>query len=202
MKTPDAGYDVLDKWASPSSNGVTRGVLRRRLHEVPERRFFSAEEYAVLEAVCARLVPQPDRPEPVLIAPWIDADLQEDKGEGFRHPDMPPIGEAWRRGLAAIDVEARRRYAQPFAALRFEGVDAILSAVQAGKAKSFGDLPQQEFFKHMLKFVVGVYYSQPTAWSEVGLGGPASPRDYVRMGLDERDPREAPLAYAAPDDGV
>ena len=31
----------------------------------------------------------------------------------------------------------------------------------------------------------------PTAWSEIGWGGPASPRGYVRMDFDERDPWEA-----------
>lgn len=200
MKTPYAGYDVLDKWSEPSFNEYTRGVLRRRLHQLPERRFFSEGEFAVLEALCARLIPQPDRDEPVPIAPWIDADLQAGKGEGFRHPDMPPAGEAWRRGLAALDAEARKRYAQPFAALHAEGRDAVLSAVQSGEASAFGDLPQQEVFKLILKAVVGVYYSHPAAWSEVGFGGPASPRGYVRIGLDRRDPWEAPLVRA-PGDG-
>ena len=35
------------------------------------------------------------------------------------------------------------------------------------------------------------YYAHPTAWSEIGWGGPASPRGYVRMDLNERDPWEA-----------
>ena len=32
---------------------------------------------------------------------------------------------------------------------------------------------------------------QPTAWNEIGFGGPASPRGYVRMDFDRRDPWEA-----------
>ena len=35
------------------------------------------------------------------------------------------------------------------------------------------------------------YYAHPTAWSEIGFGGPASPRGYVRMNFDRRDPWEA-----------
>ena len=31
----------------------------------------------------------------------------------------------------------------------------------------------------------------PTAWSEIGWGGPASPRGYVRLDFNERDPWEA-----------
>jgi hypothetical protein len=42
------------------------------------------------------------------------------------------------------------------------------------------------------------YYSHPTAWSEIGFGGPASPRGYVRMGFNRRDPWEA--AEARDDD--
>ena len=42
------------------------------------------------------------------------------------------------------------------------------------------------------------YYAHPTAWNEIGFGGPASPRGYVRMGFDRRDPWEA--AEAKPGD--
>ena len=36
MKTPYAGYDVLDKWDTPSFNNQTRAVVARRLDSVPE----------------------------------------------------------------------------------------------------------------------------------------------------------------------
>ena len=48
------------------------------------------------------------------------------------------------------------------------------------------------FFRTRLaKDIVFAYYAHPTAWSEIGWGGPASPRGYVRMDYDERDPWEA-----------
>ena len=43
----------------------------------------------------------------------------------------------------------------------------------------------------MLHDIVSAYYAHPTAWSEIGFGGPASPRGYVRMDFDRRDPWEA-----------
>ena len=43
----------------------------------------------------------------------------------------------------------------------------------------------------LLKTVVGFYYAHPKAWNEIGFGGPASPRGYVRLGFSERDPWEA-----------
>jgi hypothetical protein len=55
------------------------------------------------------------------------------------------------------------------------------------------------FFKHrMARDIVLAYYAHPTAWSEIGYGGPASPRGYVRLDYNERDPWEA--AEAGHDD--
>jgi hypothetical protein len=190
------GYDVLAKWNGPSFNEPTREVLRRRLDGVPERRFFSLDEFRLLEAICARLIPQPDRAEPIPIAPWIDTDLHDGKGEGFRHPDMPPLPETWRKGLAGIESEARRRHGRAYVDLEGYRQDSVLAAVQNGEAaaEGFGGLPVVHFFDQvLLKAAVGVYYSHPEAWNEIGYGGPASPRGYVRLGLDERDPWEAPL---------
>jgi hypothetical protein len=39
--------------------------------------------------------------------------------------------------------------------------------------------------------VVLACFAHPASWSEIGFGGPASPRGYVRTGFDERDPWEA-----------
>ena len=114
---------------------------------------------------------------------------------------MPPMAEAWRRGLAGVEAEAGRRHGRAFADLDAEGQDAVL----LGGGKRRRSTPpasmasrRTHFFRHvLLKTVVGVYYSHPKAWSEIGFGGPASPRGYVRLGLDERDRWEAPLALAS-----
>jgi hypothetical protein len=82
FETPYPAYDVLDKWESPSWNDQTRRAVRERLQEVPERRFLSENEYSLLEAIVARLVPQPEREEPVPIAPWIDDMLHHNHTPG------------------------------------------------------------------------------------------------------------------------
>ncbi len=51
----------------------------------------------------------------------------------------------------------------------------------------------------MIADITHAYYAHPTAWNEIGFGGPASPRGYVRMQLDRRDPWEA--AEAKPGGG-
>ncbi len=261
MSGPDDRYDVLAKWSSPSFNDITRAVLDKRLRQVPARRFFDPEPYRLLEAACARLIPQSDRATPVPIAPFIDADLFEGRGDGFRPPDTLPVPELWRKGLAGIEAEAKRRFGASFADLAPGDQDAMLKAVQAGDVapESFagrartgasqsqpssspglsrgssshprtdaglqlgprdkpGEGEEREdeaaasrspsapaatpidpvhfFVQVLLKSAVAVYYSHPEAWNEIGYGGPASPRGYVRMGLNERDPWEAPLAPA------
>jgi hypothetical protein len=193
-QSPYAGYDVLAKWDSPSWDELTREVIRKRLREIPERRFFSETEWRTLEAVAHRLVPQPDRSKPIPIVPWIDEKLDRNFRDGFRYEDMPALGEAWRLGLEGIDQESRRRFGINFVSLSGEQQDAVLRAIQSGEVAggAWDVLPAQRFFSTvLLKEVVGEYYAHPAAWNEVGFGGPASPRGYVRLGLNQRDPWEA-----------
>jgi hypothetical protein len=194
FRTPYLTYDVLDKWNSPSWNDQTRAAIGQRLKQVPERRFLAQEEWSLLQAIADRLVPQPDRDEPVPIVPWIDDMLHHNRTPGYRYADMPPMRDAWRQGLGAIAAEARNRHGKSFGELTPKEQDDLLRDVENNRVESryWGDLPPGGFFKHhLLKDVVGVYYSHPDAWSEVGYGGPASPRGYARLGPDERDPWEA-----------
>ena len=188
------GYDVLAKWDSPSFDDTTRRILAQRLDAVPPRRFLDEAEWALLEVVNRRLLPQPDRADPIPITPWIDAMLHEDRGEGYRQPDMPPLRQAWRLGLAALDDEARCRHGQGFVELDAACQDAVLQALRDDRAQSprWQAVPAQRFFLHLLlKTAAGIYYAHPTAWNEIGFGGPASPRGYVRLGLNQRDRWEA-----------
>ena len=183
------GYDVLAKRHTPSWDAVTRDVIDRRLAVPREPRFFSAAEWAVADAVCRRILPQPaDRP-PVPLAK-----LLADGGDGFREPGMPYMRDAWKQGIAAIEAESQGRYARGFAALDAAEQEALLGMMQRGELSdpAWAGLGAKDFFaKRLLSDIPGLYYSHPTAWSEMGFGGPASPRGYVRMALDRRDPWEA-----------
>jgi hypothetical protein len=188
------GYDVLAKWDTPSFDAPTRAVLDRRLHAVPAPQFFDAREFAVLQHACARLLATPVGAPP--LANWIDADVFAGRGEGFRNPDMPPLRDCWRKGLAVLEAEARRRHGAGFAELAGAQQDDTLRALQRGEAdpENLASIPVQRFFTHvLLKAAASHFYAQPQAWSEIGFGGPASPRGYVRIALGKRDPWEAPL---------
>lgn len=198
FQTPYPAYDVLDKWDSPSFNEQTRTVIARRLDEVPPRRFFNAIQWATLVAVCERVIPQPERRavDRVPIAPWLDATLYEQRGTGTRYASMPPDRDAWMQGLDAIDAEALHGHNLHFAALSPAVQDALLKAIDDGDVRverAWRGLPPQKFFRHLvLKEIVKIYYVHPAAMSEIGYGGPASPRGYVRLGVDGIDPWEAP----------
>jgi hypothetical protein len=186
-------YDVLDKWDSVSFDDVTRQVLQRRLHAVPPPRLFDADTFRALEAACARLLAtEPGQPP---IANWIDDDVAAGRGEGYRRAEMPPMEQAWRQGMAGLQAHATARHGAAFADLPVALQDEVLRELQQGRADPalFGGIDPATFFKEvLLKSAVAQFYSQPEAWSEIGFGGPASPRGYVRMGLDQWDPWEAP----------
>ena len=198
FRTPYEGYDVLEKWETPSWDEITRQVVGKRLHQVPERRFLEPNEWETLEAICARLIPQPDREIPVPIVPFIDEKLHNNQGDGYRYENMPELRTAWRLGIAGIEKEAHRRYHKRFVELDPETQDEILRALQNEEVQGdlWEELPPKRFFTDtLLKTVVGIYYAHPAAWSEIGWGGPASPRGYVRRGLNEHDPWEADEAW-------
>lgn len=196
------GYDVLAKRYSLSWNEKTRQVIDQRLAVPREPRFLTVDAFRTLEAICDRIVPQPAERPPVPLAALIDAKLHENKIDGYRDHRLPPLREAWRRGIAGIEAEARHRHSVAFAALDAAERDALLRAVQEGNiAADWGGMPPAVFFaKHLLFDIVTQYYGHPTAWSEIGFGGPASPRGYVRMDFDRRDPWEA--AEAKPGEEV
>jgi hypothetical protein len=187
-------YNVLAKWSGPSWNEKTREVISRRLAIGPEPRYFSADEFATVTAIAARIIPQPIGRAPVPIAGLVDHKLDGEVMDGYRVPGMPRDGEAWRAGLKALDAEAQAAYQMRFSQLAEPLQDVLLRKAQAGelKAPEWGGVPSDVFFKkRMARDIVLAYYSHPTAWSEVGWGGPASPRGYVRLDYNERDPWEA-----------
>ena len=192
------GYNVLDKRGTPSWNEKTREVVAARLTLPPEPRFFDAAEFAALETAAARIVPQPashdGNGEAIPVALLVDNKLHEDHRDGWRPAGLPPQREAWKRGLQALDAEARAAHGAAFPALTPDQQDALLKAMQSGALHdpAWQGMPPKQFFKHhLLRDVVLAYYSHPTAWSEIGFGGPTSPRGYVRLQPNRLDPWEA-----------
>lgn len=187
------GYSTLAKRDTPSWNDATRKVVDKRLNDPPLRRFFTEEEWSILLALCDRIIPQTTDPK-VPIANFVDAKMADDESDGYRRADLPTMQAMWRRGLAATDAEARLRFGAAFVDLPGGRQDDVLHAIQQGdvRAPAWADVPAEAFFKsRVLHDVVAIYYAHPQGWDEMGFGGPASPRGYVRMGFDRHDPWDA-----------
>jgi hypothetical protein len=185
------GYDVLAKRDTPSWNERTRDVIDARLATPTSPRFLTPAEWDAANALSRRIVP--GDVEVPLVA-LLDAKLLADEGDGVREETMPYMREAWRRALAALDIEAGTRGGAPFAALAPDAQDAILADMQAGRLKGEhwqGLDPKTFFTRRVLVDVPALFYALPGAWSEIGFGGPASPRGYVRLDGERRDAWEA-----------
>ena len=196
------GYDVLSKSSGPSWNEQTRRVVMRRLSTRREPRFFTAEEFETVTAIAARIVPQPASRPPIPIAALVDRKLHEGVSDGYRVAGMPREREAWRLGLRALEAEAKAAHGARFHELSEFLQDSLLQRMESGKlnAPEWGSVRPEDFFRRrMARDIVLAYYAHPTAWSEIGWGGPASPRGYVRLDFDERDPWEAAEAKGGND---
>ena len=202
---PYPGYDVLSKRDTPSWNEQTRVVVDRRLAIDPQtHRFFTDDEWSTLNALVERIVPQPPgRSGRIPVAAMVDEKMCKNVGDGHRVASLPPMRDAWRRALAALDAESHTLHGKRFHHLASPQQDELIAAMQQGRLTSpaWGTMPAQIFFsQRIVSDVVKSYYTHPTAWSEIGFGGPASPRGYVRMDFNRRDSWEAAEAKPGHED--
>lgn len=188
------GYDVLRRRDTPSWDKITNSVIEKRLATPSDPSFLDAVRWRALEALCECIIPQPvDRPQ-VPLAGMLDKRLKANAGDGFRHARLPPLRDAWLIGLAALDEESKARHELPFASLERDAQNALLKQIQHGELSSsawHGMEPQLFFTQRVLPDLCGAYFSHPYTWNDIGFGGPANPRGYVRMYYDRRDPWEA-----------
>ncbi|ABE37147.1 gluconate 2-dehydrogenase subunit 3 family protein [Paraburkholderia xenovorans LB400] len=199
------GYDVLNKRNTPSWDDATRAVIEQRLATPREPRFFNAIEWRAVTHLCHCIVPQADAEPEVPLAPLLDARLTSNAGDGYRDARLPPARDAWRIGLAALDAESRSQFELPFASVDRAVQHALLEQMQRGDMhhEAWQRMPAKLFFsKRVLHDICSAYYSHPHAWSEMGFGGPANPRGYVRMYFDRRDPWEAAEAHPGLEDNA
>jgi len=175
-------YDVLAN--AHHWDPVTRELVLKRVHEVPPVRFFDARDAKTARAFCAEVMAQDAEPR-VPVMEMVDAKLFEGKLDGFRYADMPEDPETWRIVLRGLDATAGGSFAD--SPRRHEIVAAFAD----------GELPIElnvsRAWSVVTRAILSEYYSHPWAWNEIGFGGPAYPRGYMR--LAGRDPNERPEAF-------
>jgi len=203
------GYSTLGqqkKW-----DDATRSTVVDRVNKTPPIRFFTEDEAQLFNAIIARVLPQDDRAvvRVIPILPAIDQRLYKNELNGFRYEGMPPDREAYRLALKAFDEMAQHRFHAPFIDLSVHRQELILKSVHDGKPDPphplWKQMPIHRFWGLLMEDCVTAYYSHPWAWDEIGFGGPAYPRGYMRLenGLPEPwEKEEQRYEWSAPVDSV
>ncbi|MGH9477268.1 MAG: gluconate 2-dehydrogenase subunit 3 family protein [Terriglobales bacterium] len=203
------GYSTLAQQAF--WDAATRRVVLRRIEPPPPLRFFGPSEASRMQAVCDRILPQDDRPLDyrIPIVPYIDQRLAEGIGAGYRYADMPPDGDAHRLGLRAVDEIALHLFTREFLRLANRERDQVLLTLHDAQPPAalaiFRQMSVQHYWSLLVTDVVQVYYAHPWAWDEIGFGGPAYPRGYMRLERGEAEPWERPeqrYEWCAPADSL
>ena len=149
-----------------------------------------------MQAVCDRILPQDDRDDAhkIPVLNYIDERLHSGRIDGYRFEDMPSDPEAHRLGLQAIQEIAQQSYGKPFTELDQTQQDTILKSIHDAKPTAAQEIWQKMSVKHfwmlLVQDVVEGYYAHPYAWDEVGFGGPAYPRGYMRLENGQPEPWE------------
>lgn len=175
---------------------ATRKIVKARVEQVPPIRFFSAEQARLMQAICDRLMPQDDRDEAhkIKIVNYIDNRLYNRNIDGYRFEDMPPDHEAHLLGLQAIEAIAQHMFSHSFIELGPREQDQVLQTIHDGTPPAAEDIWRKmsvtRFWMLLMQDAVDAYYAHPYAWDEVGFGGPAYPRGYMRLENGKPEPWE------------
>jgi hypothetical protein len=174
-------FDVLS--AESSWDDRTADVVKARLAPCGALRFFTAEEAPALRAFCDTATAQ-DREPRVPVAEMVDAKLADGRLDGYRYDDMPDDPEAWRLVLRGLDECARALGCEGFAVLDREGREGIVARLAKGDLSggAWAQLNVTRAWSVCMRAILEAFYSHPWAWNEIGFGGPAYPRGYMRLG--------------------
>lgn len=175
---------------------ATRRVVMMRVEQPPPIRYFTMDELSLMQAICDRLLPQDDRDEEhkIPVVNYIDDRLYHRRIDGYRFEDMPHDHEAHRLGLQAIEAIAQHMFSTSFVSLGPRQQDEVLKTIHDGKPPAGHDIWQKMSVTHywllILQDVLEAYYAHPYAWDEIGFGGPAYPRGYMRLEGGRPEPWE------------
>ena len=184
-------YDVLAN--AGHWDELTRAVVGARADRVPPIRFFDASEQRTLRMFCDLVTAQDAEPR-IPVLEMVDAKLAAGALDGFRHHDMPEDPQTWRLVAAGLDEAA----GGSFADLAADDASLLVSRFAAGELRDgvWDRLPCAKAWGVVMRGVLSAFYSHPWAWNEIGYGGPAYPRGYMRLGEDQREPHQASEAAA------
>ncbi len=174
-------FDILA--TTGSWDEATRRVVLARLDEPGPLRFFTGDEEPTLRAFCDTCLAQDSEPR-IPVAEAVDAKLADGRLDGFQYVGMPDDRDTWRLVLEGLDEAGRDRSGVPFAECDPPVQDEIVGAFAAGELHGgvWSRMPVERAWSVCMRAVLAAFYSHPWAWNEIGFGGPAYPRGFMRRG--------------------
>jgi hypothetical protein len=117
-----------------------------------------------------------------------------------RYADMPDDRQTWRLVARGLDERARALGATSYAAAGGDTRHAIAEDLSRGALTggAWAQLNVGRAWSVVMRGALAAFYSHPWAWNEIGFGGPAYPRGYMRKAIGDagREPSERPPALA------
>jgi hypothetical protein len=187
-------YDVLstvDTW-----DEATRRVVLARLEEPGPLRFFDASQEPTVRMFCDTALAQDAEPR-IPVAEFIDGKLADGELDGYQYADMPDDRDTWRLVLTGLDETAQESGAESFAAADAETRQSIVERFAHSQlyGGTWEKLNVGRAWSVVMRMAVSAFYSHPWAWNEIGFGGPAYPRGFMRLGgVGVLEPFERPGA--------
>jgi hypothetical protein len=190
-------YDVLEQ--APHWDEATRRVVLGRVRNVPEIVFFDAAEVETATTFADLVLAQDTDPRIPVIA-YVDEKLAAGGGDGYRYFDMPDDRQTWRLVVRGLDEEARRLGAARFALLRYRDQLELCDRFSEGRLHggTWAQVNVVRAWSVVMRYLLEAFYAHPWAWNEIGFGGPAYPRGFMRTGpVSTLEPFESPGAVDA-----
>ncbi len=203
------GFETLSQQAYWDE--ATRKTVLQRMSRSLELRFFTPQEAPLIEVIFEHILPQNDRDENyrIPIVPVVDERLYTNRLDGYRFEEMPTDQDAYRLGMQAIEEVAHAVHGCGFLGLAPLDQDKLLRTLHDGKPPGahhiWERMPVHRFWMLLVQDAAEAYYAHPYAWDEIGFGGPAYPRAYMRLERGEPEPwevNEQRYEWEAPADSV
>lgn len=152
------------------------------------------EEACTLFDLCSTLLAEKRIPILSYVTYHIDSKLKSDIGEAQRKKSVPKEMQLIQNGLQLLNDHCEQQHKETFCNLEDNIQKELVGKMVNGSLNLENHqqaLPTKDFIMKVLDLAASAYYSHPTVWSEIGYGGPAYPRGYVRSELGLTDPWEA-----------
>lgn len=191
-RTRYPGYDVLNEMHHWDEH--TREIVLKRLAPFDKNIYLTDHEAEMISAIAKHIIYDHRKELLDYVVHHLDTTLQADQGEDQRKVGIPPQRNLARQGLASLDQWAKIRHGESFLEINEKQQLKLLQDLDNGQGEELPELPKtvkKELFKKLSTQIASAYYSHPVVWSEIGYGGPAYPRGYIRLEKGLIDPWEA-----------